>query len=111
MSHPDPKSIAISFDLKAILYVPHSNDSTLFYKTKLGIFNFTIYVKANGRCTDLKDCEIAMHLLQYLHSLPEETENVTSWSDTYFAQNRNQFLFAAIIYAVNTINHLKKKSR
>ena len=46
--------------------------------------------------------EIATCLLRYLHSLPDDIKHVTSYSDTCSGQNRNIYVAAAMLHAVNT---------
>ena len=106
---------SISFDLQAILSVPHAGDSQIFYKHKLNVYNFTIYDASNrdGYCYvwdethgNKGSIEIGTCILKYLFSLPETVSHVASFSDTCGGQNRNKFVAAAMLFAVNNIDHL-----
>jgi len=100
---------AITFDLQAVLCTPRAGDAQIFYRRKLAVYNFTIFDGAShqgynyiwdetegGRGAN----EIGSALLDYLKSLPPEVNHVASFSDTCSGQNRNQFVCAAMIYAV-----------
>jgi len=52
--------------------------------------------------------EIGTCLLKYLKSLPGEIEHVVFYADTSDGQNRNQNVFAVLLYAVNTVGNIKK---
>lgn len=115
-SSEDPTYRAISFDLEAILSVPFSADCQIYYKRKLSVFNFTIFdsFDHSGHCFVWDEThgskgasEIGTCLLKYLHSLPHTVSHVSSFSDTCGGQNRNQFVTAAMLYAVNKIEHLQ----
>lgn len=107
---------SISFDLQAILSVPHAGDNQIFYKHKLNVYNFTIYDASNrdGYCYVWDEThgskgsiEIGSCILKYLFSLPETVSHVASFSDTCGGQNRNKFVAAAMLFAVYNINHLQ----
>ncbi|CAI6355658.1 unnamed protein product [Macrosiphum euphorbiae] len=107
---------SVSFDLQAVLNLPHAGDSQIYYKRKLSVFNFTIYEhhSANGYCYVWDELnggkgstEIGTCLLQYLENLPETVEHVVTYSDTCGGQNRNKYTMTAIMYAVQTIDHLQ----
>lgn len=100
---------AITFDLQAVLPLPFAGDAQIYYSRKLAVYNFTIYDTAsnNGYCYMWDETEgkrganeVATCLLDYLKHLPEAIRTVTSFSDTCAGQNRNQFICASMIYAV-----------
>ena len=104
----------VTFDLQAVLTAPFAGDAQLYYKRKLAVYNFTIYdnSSANGHCFLWDEGgrganEIASILLSYLHDLPTSICHFTSFSDTCAGQNRNQFMAAAMLYAVQKIDHLE----
>lgn len=101
----------ITYDLQSVLYTPCSAVSTLYYKRKLAVYNFTIYEDAkksgNGLCylweeTDGNrgSVEIGSCLLKYLEALPITVKYVTMFSDTCGGQNRNQYVAAALLHCV-----------
>ncbi|XP_050306223.1 uncharacterized protein LOC126743262 [Anthonomus grandis grandis] len=107
---------AISFDLEAILLVPFSADSQIYYKRKLSVFNFTIFdsFDHSGHCFLWDEThgskgasEIGTSLLKYLYNLPQTVSHVSSFSDISGGQNRNQFVTAAMLFAVNKVEHLQ----
>lgn len=107
---------SISFDLQAILSIPHAGDNQIYYKHKLNVYNFTIYDASNadGYCYVWDEThgqkgsiEIGTCLLKYLFALPVTVSHVASFSDTCGGQNRNKYVAAAMLFAVNKIDHLK----
>lgn len=98
-----------SYDLEATLNLPHSEDSPLYYARKLNVYNFTIWdSRGDGICNYWPETEgkkgsneIATCLLQYFEGLPETIEHVILYSDTCAGQNRNQFMAATLMYAIN----------
>ncbi|XP_072376507.1 uncharacterized protein [Diabrotica undecimpunctata] len=107
---------AATFDLQAILSVPFAGDNQIFYKLKLNVYNFTIFdaSDATGHCYVWDEThgkkgstEIGTCLLKYLYSLSETVTHVSTFSDTCGGQNRNKYVSAALLYAVNTIKHLE----
>lgn len=107
---------SISFDLQAILSIPHAGDNQIYYKHKLNVYNFTIYdaFNSDGYCFvwdethgNKGSAEIGSCILDYLFNLPETVNHVASFSDTCGGQNRNKYVAAAMLFAVNKIDHLK----
>nr|CAH7744237.1 unnamed protein product [Callosobruchus chinensis] len=106
---------AVTFDLQAILQVPFAGDNQIFYKLKLNVYNFTIFdaSNSNGYCYVWDEThgkkgstEIGTCILKYLYELPETVTHVSSFSDTCGGQNRNKYVAAAMLFAVNKIHHL-----
>lgn len=102
-------SRSITYDMQSVLYTPCSKVSTLYYKRKLAVYNFTIYEDAkqsgNGYCylwaeTDGNrgSVEVGSCLMKYLESLPVTVKEVVMYSDTCGGQNRNQFVAAALLH-------------
>ena len=105
----DPTLRAITFDLQAVLPLPYAGDAQIFYMRKLAVYNFTIHESAtkNGICYLWDETEgkrganeIGSALLDYIKSLPNSVTKLTSFSDTCAGQNRNQFIAATMLYAV-----------
>lgn len=110
----NPEKIhSANFDLQQVLYVPTDpTNPILFYKTKLGTYNFTIFNCGDntGKCYMWSEvegsrgpCEIASCLFHHLKSLPTTIQNVRLFSDTCGGQNKNQFVAAMFIYAVQVL--------
>ena len=55
----DPTFVAVTFNLGAILTTPFAEDSQIYYKRKLAIYNFTIHEghSLNGYCYLWVDAE------------------------------------------------------
>jgi hypothetical protein len=107
---------AITFDLEAVLTTPFAGDSQIYYKRKLAVYNFTVYEghSADGFCFMWDEtegnrgaAEIATCLIKYLKGLPDTVSHVTAFCDTCAGQNRNQFLAAALLHAVQSMPNLK----
>lgn len=108
-----------NFDLQQVLYVPTDpTNATLFYKTKLAMYNFTIFNCGNntGKCymwTEIEGgrgpCEISSCLFHHLKSLSVNTKNVKCFSDTCGGQNKNQYVAAMFIYAVQVLPIIDQK--
>nr|CAH7729952.1 unnamed protein product [Callosobruchus chinensis] len=100
---------------EAILQVHFAGDNQIFYKLKLNVYNFTIFdaSNSNGYCYVWDEThgkkgstEIGTCILKYLYELPETVTHVSSFSDTCGGQNRNKYVAAAMLFAVNKIHHL-----
>ncbi|XP_030747603.1 uncharacterized protein LOC115876055 isoform X2 [Sitophilus oryzae] len=106
--------IYATFDLQAVLTLPFAGDAQIYFSRKLSLMNFTIYDSMqNGVCflwdeTGGKkgSSEIGTCLLKYIQNLPREVKHVVLYADTCGGQNRNINVFAALIYAVNTLGTL-----
>lgn len=46
----DKTEVAAVFDLQQVMYLPKSNESAIFYKRRLAVFNFTIYDLSTKDC-------------------------------------------------------------
>lgn len=106
-----PKNtLYVTFDLEAILTLPQSEDSMLYYSRKLSVFNCTIHDSQNrGVCNMWSETagrkganEVGTCLLQYFRSLDSDIKHITMYSDTCSGQNRNQYIVAALLLAQNT---------
>ena len=112
----DSKKHVVTMDLQAVLQAPCGLVSQLYYKRKLSVYNFTIYSLAGkkGTCFTWDEsegkrgaCEIATCVYIYLNSLPKTVQEVIIFSDCCSGQNRNQFLSAALLHAVNNIDNIR----
>ncbi|XP_074026750.1 uncharacterized protein [Leptinotarsa decemlineata] len=122
-SHIRPKKdcyIAKDKD-KAVLQIPCSNVSPMYYSRKICVYNLTIYNSAppndaycycwselNGKrgSSKIGSC-LYLHLTK---NLPSHVKEVSLWSDTCRGQNRNRHVAALLIYVVQfsqleTIQH------
>ncbi|KAF0721887.1 Uncharacterized protein FWK35_00025934, partial [Aphis craccivora] len=87
--------IYASFDLQAVLTLPYAGDAQIYFSRKLSVMNFTVYdSRKKGIC--------------YLW---DETQGKKGSAEigtyTCGGQNRNQNVFAALLYAVNTVGNIK----
>lgn len=107
----DSSFVTATFDLQSVLQLPSSDVSTMYYKRKICVYNFTIY-EANsgmGHCyiwTELDgkrgSSEIGSCLIHYLDSLPSHVRRVSFHADSCGGQNRNQYVAAALMHHVQT---------
>ncbi|XP_047986390.1 uncharacterized protein LOC125226450 isoform X2 [Leguminivora glycinivorella] len=113
----DETFMSITMDLQAVLQIPYGGESLLYYMRKLVLFNFTIYEASlpnNAYCLCWSEingnkgsCEIGSCLYYYLSQLPETVTELSIFSDTCSGQNRNQYISALLIWAVQKIDHLQ----
>ncbi|KAK6174152.1 hypothetical protein SNE40_017481 [Patella caerulea] len=105
----DERFMSVSFDLEAVLNLPHAGDAQIYYKRKLSVYNFTIleHHSLNGYCYVWTEdegqrgsSEIGSCLLTYIKNMPDTVTHLSTFSDTCSGQNRNQFVAAAMLHAV-----------
>ena len=105
-------SIAVcSFDLQKQLSVPKSEDSAMYYRSKLNVYNFTVFnmIERLGRCYLWHEgvgkkgsSEISSALLDYIELLVSKGhKDLRFYSDNCAGQNKNRFLFAMYLFACN----------
>lgn len=107
-----PDVIVAVYDFQAIMTLPQENSSVFYYKSKLNVFNFTIY--------DMKehtsDCyvwdeshgkrggnEINTCVLQFLKMI-ETDKDVIFYSDNCAGQQKITFILCLYLYAVQELN-------
>jgi len=109
----DDTYIMATFDMQSILQLPTSELGPVYYKRKLVLHNFTIY---EGKKPNRGFCylwletagkrganEIGTCILKYLRSLDEKVKKVTFFSDSCSGQNRNQYICALLLHAVQSL--------
>ncbi|KAK7106444.1 hypothetical protein V1264_017700 [Littorina saxatilis] len=105
-----------TFDLESVLSTPCNNISQTHYKRKLAVYNLSIYNLASkeGQCFVWDEthgrkgsCEIATCLFHHLKCLPPQVKHVILYSDTCTGQNRNQYVAAALLQAVQQLPNLE----
>lgn len=117
-ANKDPNFLSVSFDLQAVLQIPHCKVSLLYYSRKLCVFNLTVYeagLPNNAYCflwSELNgkkgSCEIGTILLHYLSKcIPGNVTEISLFSDTCSGQNRNKNVAAILLWAVQNIEHLQ----
>lgn len=113
----DKNFVTVTFDLQAILQLPCSLVGILYYVRKLTIYNLCIYENAlpnNAYCFPWSEIngkkggvEIGTILYHYLSKcIPPNVTEVSLFSDTCSGQNRNQYVAAILLWAVNTIDNI-----
>ena len=103
----DDNKIVLTMDLQAVLLCPWSKVSTMYYKTKLIIHNFTIYNnKSNkGHCylwneveAGLNGSEFASIIVGFLEAnYANTTKTIVIYSDGCTYQNRNSCIANALL--------------
>lgn len=109
-----PDLAIATFDLQSVLQIPCSQVSPLYYSRKLNMFNLTVYSLKSPNdavcyCwTELDgkrgSSEVGTCILKWLSSLPESVNEAILYSDTCSGQNRNRYIAAALLFAVQTMN-------
>lgn len=113
----DQNFVSATFDLESVLQIPHSKESSTYYSRKLNVYNLTVYEAAppnKGFCYCWPEVEgkrgsneIGSAVYSWLQSLPDTTTEVSLYSDTCSGQNRNQYMAAMFLHAVQNIPHLQ----
>ena len=108
-AHEDNTFLCASFDLQQVIYLPSSNESAVFYKRRLAVFNFTLYNIFNKDCfcytwseaeSKRGSSEIATcvyNALQFYDS--KEMKVALLFSDGCSGQNKNSIM-ATMLYTV-----------
>ena len=101
----------ICFDFQKVLTIPKTEASSLYYKRKLSVYNFTVYDVINHKAycyiwneNDAKigSNEVASCLFHYIQKMVDEgIKNFLLYSDNCSGQNRNKNVFSMYIYASN----------
>jgi hypothetical protein len=93
-----------SFDLQAVPPLPNGNVSTFYYKSKLNVYNFTIFniSEKNGFCYMWHEGEakrganeIATCIFKYIEKYCVGKE-IIFYSDNCSAQNKNKYLIVYV---------------
>lgn len=99
------KTLVATMDLQALLLCPRLEASALFYKTKLGVHNFTVYNLSDHSVLcyvwhesqgGLTANEFSSCVVDYL-SEHDEYDEFILWSDGCSYQNRNAILSGALL--------------
>lgn len=106
------------FDLQQVIQLPISNESAIFYRRRLSVFNFTIYNIGD------KDCrcflwdetiskrganEISTCVSRYLCELDDRgLREVNLFSDGCGGQNRNTIVFTMLLHTITKAKSLRK---
>ena len=108
----DHHFVTATFNLQSVLQLPCSDVSSMYYKWKICVYNFTIY-EANskvGHCylwseLDGKrgSSEIGSCIRHYLSSLPNTVKRVSFHSDSCSGQNRNQYVASVLMHSVQSL--------
>ncbi|CAH0723007.1 unnamed protein product, partial [Brenthis ino] len=117
-SNTDEHFSSVTFDLQSVLQIPSCDVGLLYYSRKLCVYNLTIYEAAlpnNAYCFSWSEVngrkgssEIGSILLHYFSNcVPENIKEISLFSDTCGGQNRNQYVSALLLWAVQKINNLR----
>lgn len=107
------KNILLSaFDLQAVTPLPNGNVSTFYYKSKLNVFNFTLFniPEKKGSCYIWHEGEakrganeISTCVFDYIKK-SGIGKDIIFYSDNCSSQNKNRFLMSMYLYAVEYLN-------
>ena len=107
---------AMTFDLESVLPTPCNQMSQTHYKRKLAVYNLSIYSlgSKDGKCFTWDEtngnkgsCEISTCLLLHLKSLSPQVRHAVLYSDRCTGQNRNKYVAAALLHAVQNIENIE----
>lgn len=97
------------YDLQAVVQLPKGDVSLFYYKSKLNVFNFTIYNLKTNSC----ECyiwdetnghrgvnELGTCVLMYLKKMATDFEEIIFYSDNCAGQQKNKFMLGLYFYAV-----------
>ncbi len=115
LAENNPTMIYATFDLQTVLVLPFCQDSQVYYKRKLSLFNYTIFDSTQEViCNVYDECqgrksstEISSCLYDYMASLGADVKQVIFYCDTCSGQNRNQYVLSVLLYAVNHIKNIE----
>ncbi|KAK3913144.1 putative 2-phosphosulfolactate phosphatase [Frankliniella fusca] len=103
------KVCVLTCDLEKVLLCPKGENSDFYYKSKLSVYNFTIFVSGEqkGQCyvwdqTEARkgSAEITSMLWSFIQmKVAAGIEEFRIYSDNCSAQNKNQFLFSMYVMA------------
>lgn len=108
------------FDLQQVIQLPISNESAIFYKSRLSAFNFTIYNIGNKEClcflwnetiSKRGANEISTCVAKYLQELDDRgLREVMLFADGCGGQNKNTIVFSMLLYTIRNTKNLRKIS-
>ncbi|KAJ8877723.1 hypothetical protein PR048_022178 [Dryococelus australis] len=95
------------YDLQAVVQLPKGDVSHFYYKSKLNVFNFTVYDFKTNTC----ECycrnghrgvnELGSCVLQYLKKITlKKDADIVFYSDNCAGQQKNKCMLAIYLYAV-----------
>nr|CAH7746657.1 unnamed protein product [Callosobruchus chinensis] len=100
------------------IYLPISNESAIFYKSRLLNFNFTFYDLASRECfcfvwnetiSRRGSSKISTCLFKVLEEYSRKgIKQVELFSDVCFGQNKNTFITAMLLYALDKFPSLEQ---
>lgn len=107
----------VCYDLQAVIPLPNGNVSTFYYKSKLNVYNFTVFdIKSKQAYFHIQHETVAKRGADYVLVTTCVfwflTDNCTGkkfifYSDNCVAQNKNKFLLGMYLYCVT---HMDIKS-
>ncbi|CAG9771355.1 unnamed protein product [Ceutorhynchus assimilis] len=116
----DKSILSAVFDLQQVIYLPKSNESAIFYKRRLAVYNFTVYNLATKDChcytwseIDSKrgSSEISTCVYNFLQHYDEKgTVTVNLFSDGCAGQNKNSIVASMLLYFVTNSKNVEQVS-
>ncbi|CAG9817163.1 unnamed protein product [Phaedon cochleariae] len=105
-----------TFDLQQVLLAPYFNVKSFYYKRKLCVYNLTIYDHGAGKgycyvwdetIAQRGSCDIASCIVQHINTQCSEAEHISLYSDGCGGQNKNRFVFTALLHTMRKFSNLK----
>ena len=104
----------VVYDLQAVFPLPKGEISVFYYKSKLNVYNLTMFdiQRKTCKCYLWDECngnrganEIGSCVLSYIESVNDtDCKDIIFWSDNCAGQNKNKFMIALYLYAVQKYN-------
>lgn len=116
----ESKLLLAAFDLQQVITLPKSNESAVFYKRRITVFNFTVYNIVSRDCTCFTwsetvskrgSSEIASCVYDFLKGIDDKSINhIMLFSDGCSGQNRNTIIATMLVYFVTNSTNIKEVS-
>lgn len=113
-------SAVLTFDLQNVLTCPKAEVSQFFYKSKMSVYNLTAHLSIDGQVycciwpevlMGRKGNDIASAVIKILKEVSAKHTNIqelTLWSDSCVAQNRNCVISYAVGHFLSSQDTLRK---
>ncbi|CAG9768645.1 unnamed protein product [Ceutorhynchus assimilis] len=113
----DSDILCAVFDLQQVIYLPISQESAIFYKSRMSVFNFTFYNVATRECycfvwdeTNGKrgSTEIATCLFRAIGQyVGKGVHTIELFCDGCYGQNKNSVVASMLLYSLAKYNTIK----
>uniref|UniRef100_A0A0K8W834 Uncharacterized protein n=1 Tax=Bactrocera latifrons TaxID=174628 RepID=A0A0K8W834_BACLA len=106
-------AVVAVYDLQAVMQLPKGEVSSFYYKSKVNVFNFTIFDIKTNKCQCFVSDEangkrgvneLGTCVFEYIKSLAKTNEDeIIFYSDNCAGQQKNKFMVALYLYAATWV--------